>query len=194
MMISRDRAIELLDKYITTEWLKLHMRESEVIMRGIAKELNENEEEWGLSGLLHDLDFDYVNKDPKRHVIEFDKILEMEGLHIGEDIPEDMYHAIKSHYEDHPDIKEKRESKMDYALAASENLSGFLVACALVQPDKKIKSVGVDSVIKKLKKKDFAKAVNRQYIYDIDKTGVSLEKFIGIALKEMQNISEDIGL
>ena len=194
MMISRDRAVELLEKYITTEWLKLHMRESEIIMRGLAKELNENEEEWGLSGLLHDLDFDYVDKDPKRHVIEFDKILEMESLKVGEDITDNMYHAIKSHYEDHPDIKEKRESKMDYALAASENLSGFLVACALVQPDKKIKSVGVDSVIKKLKKKDFAKAVNREYIYDIEKVGVSLERFIEIALVEMNSIAKEIGL
>ena len=194
MMISRDRAVELLEKYITTEWLKLHMRESEIIMRGLAKELNENEEEWGLSGLLHDLDFDYVDKDPKRHVIEFDKILEMESLKVGEDITDNMYHAIKSHYEDHPDIKEKRESKMDYALAASENLSGFLVACALVQPDKKIKSVGVDSVIKKLKKKDFAKAVNREYIYDVEKVGVSLERFIEIALVEMNSIAKEIGL
>ena len=194
MMISRDRAIQLLEKYITTEWLKLRMRESEIIMRGLAKELNENEEEWGLSGLLHDLDFDYVDKDPKRHVIEFDKILEMESLKVGEDITDNMYHAIKSHYEDHPDIKEKRESKMDYALAASENLSGFLVACALVQPDKKIKSVGVDSVIKKLKKKDFAKAVNREYIYDIEKVGVSLERFIEIALVEMNSIAKEIGL
>ena len=194
MMISRDKAVELLEKYVTTEWLKLHMRESEIIMRGLAKELNENEEEWGLSGLLHDLDFDYVDKDPKRHVIEFDKILEMESLKVGEDITDNMYHAIKSHYEDHPDIKEKRESKMDYALAASENLSGFLVACALVQPDKKIKSVGVDSVIKKLKKKDFAKAVNREYIYDIEKVGVSLERFIEIALVEMNSIAKEIGL
>ena len=194
MMISRDRAIQLLEKYITTEWLKLHMRESEIIMRGLAKELNENEEEWGLSGLLHDLDFDYVDKDPKRHVIEVDKILEMESLKVGEDSTDNMYHAIKSHYEDHPDIKEKRESKMDYSLAASENLSGFLVACALVQPDKKIKSVGVDSVIKKLKKKDFAKAVNREYIYDIEKVGVSLERFIEIALVEMNSIAKEIGL
>jgi len=194
MMISREQAVKLLDKYVITEWLKLHMRESEVIMRGLAKELKENEEEWGLSGLLHDLDFDYVNKDPKRHVVEFDNILEMENLKVGEDIPENMYHAIKSHYEDHPDIKEKRESKMDYALAASENLSGFLVACALVQPDKKIKSVGVDSVIKKLKKKDFAKAVNRQYIYDIEKVGIPLERFLEIALMEMDSISDEIGL
>lgn len=194
MMITREKAQELLDKYVTTPWLKLHMRETEVILRGVARELGENEDEWGIAGLLHDLDFDYVNKDPKRHVIEFDKILEIEGIKIGEDITEEMYHAIKSHYEDHPDITQKRESNFDYALAAAENLSGFLVACALVMPDKKISSVQVDSVIKKLKTKDFAKAINREYIYDIQKTGISLERFIGIALKEMDSIAHEIGL
>ncbi len=193
-MIGREQALELLNKYVQTPWLKLHMRESEVIMIGVAKELNEDTYKWGLSGLLHDLDFDYVNKDPQRHVIEFDTILEKENLKVGEDIPTDVYHAIKSHYEDHPDIKEKRESNMDFALGASENLSGFLVACTLVQPDKKISSVGVESVLKKLKKKDFAKAVNRQYIYDIDKVGISLERFIEIALIEMDTVADEIGL
>lgn len=193
-MITREKAEDLLNKYVNTPWLKLHMRESEVIMMGVAKELNEDVEKWGLSGLLHDLDFDYVKKDPQRHVIEFDTLLEKENLKVDQDIPQDVYHAIKSHYEDHPDIKEKRENNMDFALGASENLSGFLVACALVQQDKKIKSVGVDSVLKKLKKKDFAKAVNRQYIYDIEKVGISLERFIEIALKEMNSIDDEIGL
>jgi len=193
-MITREKVIELLNKYIQTEWLKLHMRESEVIMRAVAKELGEDEDLWGLSGLLHDIDYDYVDKDPKRHVVEFDNILEMEGLKVGKDIPEGMYHAIKAHYEEHPDIKQKRESKLDYALSASENLSGFLVACALVQPEKKINSVRIESVTKKLKKKDFAKRVDRDLIYDIEKVGMSLERFIEIALESMNEISDEIGL
>ncbi len=193
-MITREKAQELLDKYITTPWLKLHMRETEVILRGLARELGENEDEWGIAGLLHDLDFDFVNKDPKRHVIELDNILEKEGIKVGEDITEDMYHAIRSHYEDHPDITQKRESPFDYALSSAENLSGFLVACALVQPDKKISSVQIDSVLKKFKKKDFAKAVNRQYIYDIEKAGISLSRLLEISLKEMNSIADEIGL
>ena len=193
-MISREKGIELLNKYVKTEWLKLHMLESEAIMIGVAKELDQDEQLWGLTALLHDLDYDYVQKDPKRHVVEFDTILKMERLEVGKDIPLDMYHAIKSHYEEHPDIKEKRERTLDYALSASENLSGFLVACALVQPEKKIESVGVESVMKKLKKKDFAKAVNRGYIYDIEKSGISLERFIEIALIQMKSISNQIGL
>lgn len=193
-MISREEAFKLVEKYVTTPWLKLHMRESEVIMMALAKKFDEDDEVWGISGLIHDLDYDYVGKDPKRHVVEFDKILEMESLVVGEDIPEEMYHAIKSHYEEHPDIQQKRESKLDYALSASETISGFLVACALVQPDKKISSVDVESVKKKFKKKDFAKAVRRELIYDIEKIGMSLDEFIEISLKSLREIDTEIGL
>jgi predicted hydrolase (HD superfamily) len=193
-MITVDKAQELVDKYITTPWLKQHSRETEVIMRGLARRLNTNEDEWGIAGLLHDLDFDYVNKDPKRHVIEFDNLLKMENIKIGDDITLDMYHAIKAHYETHPDIKQRRESDFDYALASAENLSGFLVACALVMPDKRISSVTIDGVIKKLHSSSFAKAVNREYIYDIEKTGISINELIEIALNEVVNISNEIGL
>jgi uncharacterized protein len=193
-VIKREEAQQLLDKYITTPWLKLHMRETEVILQGVARELGANEEEWGIAGLLHDLDFDYVGKDPVRHVVEFDDILEKEGITVGEDITTEMYHAIKSHYEENPKVEQLRESPFDFALAASENLSGFLVACALVQPDKKISSVNVESVIKKLKKKEFARAVNRQFIYDIEKAGLTLERFVEIALEEMNKIDSEIGL
>jgi predicted hydrolase (HD superfamily) len=189
-MITREQALQLIDKYVTTDWLKLHMIESEVIMRKLAKYLNENEEVWGISGLLHDLDYDYVNKDPNKHGDEIVKILEKENI----ELTEEVIHAIRAHNEHSSFIEEKRESKLDYALAASENLSGFLVACTLVQPDKKITSVKVDSVIKKLKTKAFAKAVNRELIYDIDKIGVPLEKFIELALEAMNEISEEIGL
>lgn len=193
-MITREKCNELLEKYITTPWLKMHMRESDLIMQAVARRLGEDQEKWGLVGLLHDLDFDYVNKDPQWHVIKFDEILEKEGLKVGIDIDDDVYHAIRAHYEEHPDIHEKRENSLDYALSASENLSGFLVACALVQPDKKIASVEVDSVTKKLKKKDFAKAVRRDLIQDIEKVGISLEEFIKIALDTMKANASELGL
>lgn len=193
-MITREKCNELLEKYITTPWLKMHMRESDLIMQAVAKRLGEDSEKWGLAGLLHDLDFDYVNKDPQWHVIKFDEILEKEGLKVGIDIDEDEYHAIRAHYEEHPDIQEKRENNLDYALSASENLSGFLVACALVQPDKKIASVEVESVTKKLKKKDFAKAVRRDLIQDIEKAGITLEEFIQIALDAIKANASELGL
>lgn len=193
-MISREKVNELLDKYITTRYLRLHMRESEVIMIALAKYFEEDENVWGISGLIHDLDYDYVDKDPKRHVVEFDDVLKMENLKIGEDIPEEMYHAVKAHYEEHPDISQKRESKLDYALSASETLSGFLVSCTLVLPSKKIADLRVESVMKKFKSKAFSKAVRRDLIYDIEKIGLPLEKFVQIAIEAMCSISDEIGL
>jgi predicted hydrolase (HD superfamily) len=190
-MIERSKAQELIDKYVTTDWLKLHMRESEVIMRALAKKLGEDPDVWGISGLLHDIDYDFVNKDPNRHGVEFESILEKEGV----TIPDEVMHAIRAHNEDSEIIDDIRESKLDFALSASENLSGFLVACALVMPDKKIGSVKVDSVIKKLKKdKAFARAVRRDLIFDIEKVGVSLEEFVQIALDAVCEIYEEIGL
>jgi predicted hydrolase (HD superfamily) len=190
-VIKRDRAQELIDKYVTTDWLKLHMRESEVIMRALARRLGKDEDIWGISGLLHDVDFDFVEKDPNRHGVEFEEILAKENI----ELPKEILHAIRAHNEDSELIDDKRESDLDYALSASENLSGFLVACALVMPDKKMSSVKVDSVIKKLKKdKGFARAVRRDLIFDIEKVGISLEEFVQIALDAVNNISNEIGL
>jgi len=193
-MIDRVHALKLLDKYVSTPWLRLHMIESEAIMKSLAKYFGENEQEWGLAGLLHDLDFDYVQKDPLRHGVEIDNIFKIEGIQVGEDIPESVYHAIKAHCEGNPNILQERESKLDYALSSAETISGFLVACALVQPDKRIKSVTVDSVMKKFKKKDFAKGVDRQLIYDIEKIGMSLDEFVKVSLDALYRISDDIGL
>lgn len=191
-MISREKAQELLDKYVKTDWIKLHSRETEVIMRELAKICGENEELWGLSGLLHDLDMDLIDvSNPKEHGYKTAEILKKE---VGPDIPDEMMRAIKSHCENLGFIDVKQESKLDYALAAAENLSGFLVACALVMPDKKIASVKRDSVIKKLKKKDFARKVNRESIYDIKEAGISLEKLVDTALTALKEISEEIGL
>lgn len=190
-MIDRKKAQELIDKYITTDWLKLHMRESEVIMRAVAGRLGKDEELWGMTGLLHDIDYDFVNKDPDRHGVEFEEILKREGV----ELPDEAIHAIKAHNDGSKLIDIKRETDLDYALSACENLSGFLVACALVMPDKKIASVKVDTVIKKLKKeKGFARAVRRDLIFDIEKVGISLEELVEIALDSLYGISEEIGL
>jgi predicted hydrolase (HD superfamily) len=92
-------------------------------------------------------------------------------------------------------IDTKRETDLDYALSAGENLSGFLVACALVMPDKKIQSVKVSTVIKKLKKdKSFARAVRRDLIFDIEKVGISLEELVEISLDALCEINDEIGL
>jgi len=190
-MIDRKKAQELIDKYVTTDWLKLHMRESEVIMRVVARRLGKDEELWGITGLLHDIDYDFVNKDPDRHGVEFEEIFKKESVNL----PDEAIHAIKAHNDESILTDIKRETDLDYALSACENLSGFLVACALVMPDKKIASVKVDTVINKLKKdKSFARAVRRDLIFDIEKVGISLEELVGISLNALSEINEEIGL
>jgi len=192
MEIKRKDAQELIDKYIKTDWIKLHSKETEVIMRALAQKLGEDLDLWGLTGLLHDLDMDLIDiNDPRDHG---QKTCELLVEKFDEKVPSEMLHAIRAHCENLGFTNVKRESKLDYALAVAENLSGFLVACTLVMPDKEIKSVKVDSVVKKLKKKDFARKVNREFIYDIEKAGVSLEELIIIALKELTAISDEIGL
>lgn len=194
-MISREQAQTVLEKYLKTDYLLLHSRESEVILRALAKELGEDEELWGITALLHDLDMDVIGLDrietAGEHAVKTCEILKQE---FGDDIPEEMIHAIKAHVEDMGHAGVKRESKFDYALAAGESLSGFIVACALVQPDKKLASVKPESVIKKFKKKEFARKVPRQIIYDIEKTGVSVERLVELALAAMQEIAGEIGL
>jgi predicted hydrolase (HD superfamily) len=189
-MIERKKAQELIDKYITTDWLKFHMRESEVIMRAVAKRLGKDEELWGMTGLLHDIDYDFVNKNLDRHGVEFEEIFKREGV----ELPDEAMHAIKAHNDESKLVDIKRETELDYALSACENLSGFLVACALVMPDKKIASVKVDTVIKKLRDKSFARAVRRDLIFDIEKVGISLEELVEISLGSLCEISEEIGL
>jgi predicted hydrolase (HD superfamily) len=192
MTITREQASALLDKYLTTSWIKLHSRESEVILRAVAEKINEDQDLWGLTGLLHDLDMDKIDvKNPKDHGVKTCEILMQE---FNKNVPDEMIHAIKSHVESLGFVGIKRESKLDFALGACENLSGFLVACALVMPDKKLASVKTESVIKKLKKKDFARNVNRQFIYDIEKVGLGLEEFITLALEAVNKIASEIGL
>ena len=192
MTITREQAAALLDKHLTTSWIKLHSRESEVIMRAVAEKISEDQDLWGLTGLLHDLDMDKIDiKNPKDHSIKTCEILLQE---FNKNVPDEMIHAIKAHVESLGFVGIKRESKLDFALGACENLSGFLVACALVMPDKKLASVKTESVIKKLKKKDFARNVNRQFIYDIEKAGLGLEEFITLALEAINKIASEIGL
>ncbi|MBN2015442.1 HD domain-containing protein [Candidatus Dojkabacteria bacterium] len=192
MEITREKAQELLDKYVKTDWIKLHSRETEVIMRELAKKLGEDEDLWGITGLLHDLDMDQIDvNDPKDHGKKTTAILKNE---LRKDIPNEMINAIQAHCENLGYLEVKRESKLDYCLSAAENLSGFLVACTLVMPDKKISSVKTDSVIKKLKKKDFARKVHREFIYDIEKAGVSLEELINLSLNALAEIADEIGL
>jgi uncharacterized protein len=186
MTIARDEAVELLNKYVKNERMLNHCYASEVVMRALAHRLGRDEDKWGLTGLLHDLDVELVNADLKVHGIETEKILNEKGIE-----PE-IVEAIVMHNEFL--TGKKRHTELQHALAAGETITGLIVATTLVYPDKKIASVKPKSIIKRMKEKAFAASVNRDNIMECDKIGIPLDEFTEICVNAMKGISGQLGL
>lgn len=188
--MTRESADQLVKKYIATKNLIFHSYAVEAVMRALAKELKpEQEKLWGLTGLLHDLDYDIVNKNNtmELHATKTVELLKDHG--VGN---ERMYNAILAH--NFEQTGQKPEQLMDYAIYSADPITGLIIATALVHPEKKLSNVRVESVLKKMKDKSFAASVNREAIKEIEKVGISLEKFVGLSLEAMQEISDTIGL
>lgn len=146
-----------------------------------------DEEEWAVVGLLHDADYELIEKDVSRHTLVTEQMLRERGFD-----NERIIQAIKAH---HDGIKESRDNLLESSVYAADELSGLITAVALVRPDKKLESVDVDSVMKKFKQPSFAAGANREQIKACEKElGIPLEEFIGIGLKAMQEISDELGL
>jgi putative nucleotidyltransferase with HDIG domain len=190
--LNQQQANQLVEKYITAPVTKYHLLESEAIMRALAKHFGENEDEWGIVGLLHDIDWDLTKNNPKEHLAKAPEILKQAG---GTD---ELITAVVSHGYGGSDCgapqNKDRQTRIEYALAAAETLTGLIIATALVQPDKKLASVNVKSILKKFKIKSFAAKCNRQIILECEKIGLSLNQFLEISLKALQGISEQIEL
>ena len=190
--LNYDEAKELLDKYIKDPITKMHCIESEAIMRALAKKFSEDEDKWGIIGLLHDIDWELTKDNPKEHCVKAVDILKQAGA------SDYLIETIVSHGYGHvlnENLKNKqRTTKVQHALAAAETLTGLIVASALVQPDKKLASVKLESLKKKFKQKAFAANCDREIIKECEKIGLTLDEFLGIGLKALQGISEKIGL
>ncbi|MFH1405376.1 MAG: HD domain-containing protein [Patescibacteria group bacterium] len=186
MEITKDKARELVLKYLKDQNNQIHSRESEVVLVALARELNEDENVWSLAGLLHDLDWEQTSENPKQHGIKTLDILKDEGF----EIPEEVARAISAHNEQYTGVA--RESKLDYALAAGESVTGLIYAYALMRPEK-LNGMKASSLNKKFKDKNFAAKVSRELINDIEKTGIEKSKFFEIAINAMQNVSSEIG-
>lgn len=184
--ISRDEALVLLKNHITNENLIKHCLATEAIMRKLAERLGEDIEDWGLVGLMHDLDFEQTKNEPERHTLVTADILLQKG------VAEDYVKAIIAHNERVPGSQ--RSSALEHLLSAAENITGLIVACALVMPDKKLKSVQGSSIKKRMKEKAFARNVDRSAIMECEQAGIPLEEFIELSLKAMQEINEQLGL
>ena len=183
--MNREEAISLVKENITKENLFKHILAVEAIMRGIAKHLNEDVETWGLVALLHDIDYEKTENDPKNHTIIAENLLKGK-------VDEKIIHAIKSHNFENTGVTP--ETKMEKALIAADAISGLIVAAALIIPSKKLKDVKVESVGKRFKEKDFARKCSRERMLVCEHIGIPKEKFFEIALEAMQRISEELGL
>ena len=186
--ISREEAEVIVKKYLHEDFLLKHSRETEVIMRALARHFGEDEDLWGLTGFLHDLDMEETREKIEMHSVRTCEILREEGYEISE-----MFHAIQAHTENLGHVGVKRESRLDYALSAAENITGLIVAYAIMRPGK-LDGASVKSLTKKLNDKSFAANVSRECINDIEKTGLERREFLEIALDAMKGIASEIGL
>jgi putative nucleotidyltransferase with HDIG domain len=184
--MTREEALALLHQHVKTPNLIKHMLASEALMRGLAKRFGEDENKWGLAGLLHDLDYDDTKAKPDQH-----SLMAYEWLK-ATDIDPEIAEAIKIH---NPLHGLEPKTLMDKALYCGEGLTGLVVAATLVLPDKKLASLTSESVLKKFKSKSFAAGTKRELIARCQELlGLSLEELTEICLREMQGIAAELGL
>jgi predicted hydrolase (HD superfamily) len=184
-MISRDEALKILEENITSENMKKHCFASEVVMRALARRLGRDEEEWGIAGLLHDVDVEITHADPYTHGPYAEKMLKGK-------ISDAALDAIVMHNE--VATGKERTTEFQHALAAGETITGLITATTLVYPDKKIASVKTKSVTKRMNERAFAASVKRENILECEKIGIALPEFAELSINAMKEIHEVLGL
>lgn len=184
-MISREEALTLVEEKVANKNLIKHMLAVEAIMRGLARRFSEDEELWGLTGLVHDVDYSLTESSPEKHTLVAENLLR--GL-----VPEEVIRAVQAHNSEHTGVEP--ETRMEKALIAADSISGLLIACALVMPTRKLADVKLKTVMGKATAKDFARAVSRERMLKCEEIGLRPEEFHEITLKSLREISEELGL
>ena len=183
--MTREEALDSIKANIENKNLIKHMLATEAIMRALARRFGEDEEEWGLTGLLHDIDMELTEGDMSTH------------SRLGADLArelgasEAMAHAILCHNQAHGI---PMETRLDKALCCADPLTGLVIAAALVRPDKKLAGVETKSVGKKFKEKSFATGANREQIAKCAELGIELDEFLELGLEAMKGIAPSLGL
>lgn len=185
MIPSRKDTWQLLTHYTTNPSLIKHALAVEAAMRSYARRFGEDEELWGITGLIHDFDYEQHPTLDEHPAV---------GVSILKELywPEDIVYAVKSHgvNQDAP-----RKHAMDKALYAVDELSGLVIACAMVRPDKSLDMLEVSSVRKKWKDKAFARGVNREDIeMGARELGVELSEHIAQVIAALRPIARELGL
>ena len=183
--MERSQAMTELKGRLTNSNLIKHSIAVEAIMRAMAGHFKEDQEKWGLAGLLHDIDYDKTANDPQQHSILGAEILENLGM------DDEIVYAVKAHNDCHG-IERKR--KIDKVLYSADPVSGLITAAALILPSKRLEDVTVDFIMKRFNEKAFALGARREPITLCSEFGMSLDEFISIALDAMKGVSDELGL
>ncbi|MGB4580547.1 MAG: HD domain-containing protein [Coriobacteriia bacterium] len=184
-MMDRAAALALIRERIRSANLVNHCVATEVIMEALAKHFEFSEadvERWALTGLLHDLDYAETAEDFERHGVVTAELL-------ADELDAEQLHAILAHADKAP-----RESLMDRALYAADPTTGFIVAAALVRPDKSLANVELRSLLKRWKEKAFARGASREQMAACEELGLTREEFLELALTAMQQRASEVGL
>ncbi|NIM97236.1 MAG: HD domain-containing protein [candidate division Zixibacteria bacterium] len=182
--LNREEILDSIHGNVQDRNMIKHMLATEAIMRALAREFGEDEEEWGITGLIHDIDVELVEGDMSTH-----------GK-LGSDLARElgangtMAHAVLCHNEAHGVT---RETKLDKALFCADPLSGLITAAALVRPDK-LNGLTSKSVMKRFREKSFAAGVDREQVAECQLIGLELEKFMTLGIEAMKGISSELGL
>lgn len=183
--MNRAEAWDILCEHTKTEPLRKHALAVEAAMKAYARKLGGDEEKWGVVGLLHDFDFE-MYPSPADHPLKGAAILRERGA------PEDIIHAVLCHA---PYTGAQPTGDMDLAIYAVDELTGFVIAVALVRPSKSIDEVDVAAVKKKMKDKGFARAVNREDItVGAERLGVDLDEHIAFVIEALKPVAKDLGI
>ncbi|MFC2061312.1 HDIG domain-containing metalloprotein [Elusimicrobiota bacterium] len=181
--MDREQALSLVKEKVKTNNLVKHMLATEACMKKLAVYFSEDVGKWGISGLLHDVDYDETKDDFDKHGIVSAELLQDMG------VSEDIVNAIKAH-----SGKKDIENKLEQAIYSVDPLTGLIVAAALMHPSRKINDIDVQFVMNRFKEKRFAAGADRNQIMTCEKLGISLEEFAGMCLEAMQGIGKELGL
>jgi putative nucleotidyltransferase with HDIG domain len=183
--VERTEALAAIRARVQNENLIKHMLATEAIMRSLARRFQQNEEEWGLAGLIHDIDIELTEKEPQNH----SKIGADLARQMGASEP--MCHAVLCHNEVHG---VPCETLLDKALFCTDPLTGLITAGALVRQDKSLAGLNTDAMKKRFKEKRFAAGASRENIASYDRIGLSLDEFLTLGMEAMKVIAPELGL
>ncbi len=184
--MTRGQAYKILTDLIKNQNLVKHHLAAEAVMRALARHFNEDEDKWGLVGLLHDADYELTKDNPEKHTLVLEE-------RIGSELEPDVMRAIKSHNKEYSGVEP--ESKMDWAIYTCDELTGLIIAAALIHKDKKLSSIDTDFILRRFDEPSFAKGADRKQIIPCEeKLGIPLKEFVEMALKAMQAIAPELGL